>query len=208
MSLTIAELQMRLDHFDETSHTLYFYDLANRMLTSAWFCGQLPGVPQEDIPNIASAARLLDLCRLFLPEKLPYKLSPSTAAEISHMAYCAEYGKMVLNALFPPGSSCPSLIRYAREICMHYHEQWFCTGSHDPLHSEEIPCYIQVVSLADCYDRLRTCRSSRPALSHESAKFMILSGNCGAFKPHMLAFFEQSIDEIVSGLYSGDYRYA
>lgn len=205
MSLTITELQVRLDHLEKASHTPYFYDLTHRLLTAVWSCGQLPGFSQEDILNIASAARLHDLGKLSVPDFIILdKTGSLTAEETRRMEHHAEYGKQVLDALFPLGPSCPPLIQYAREICLHHHERWSGSGYPDHLHGEEIPRYVQVVSLADCYDTLRTCRGYRPAVSHESAKYMILSGSCGKFDPRLLALFEQVIDDITTDLYQGD----
>ena len=204
MSLTIAELQVRLDHLEKASHTPYFYYLTHRVLTAAWSCGQLPGFSQEDVLNIAGAARLHDLGKLSVPEVILDKTGSLTVEETSLMENHAEYGKQVLDALFPLGPSCPPLIQYAREICLHHHERWSGAGYLDHLHGEEIPRYVQVVSLADCYDALRTCRGYRPAVSHESAKYMILSGSCGGFDPRLLALFQQVIDDITADLYQGD----
>ena len=101
MSLTIAELQVRLDHLEKASHTPYFYDLTHRLLTAAWSSGQLPGFSQGDILNIAGAARLHDLGKLSVPEVILDKTGSLTVEETSLMENHAEYGKQVLDALSP-----------------------------------------------------------------------------------------------------------
>ena len=62
------------------------------------------------------------------------------------------------------------------------------------LRGDEIPSYVQVISLADVYDVLRTDRSYRKALSHEEAVEMITKKECGAFSSELLDAFLPHLD--------------
>lgn len=93
---------------------------------------------------------------------------------------------------------------YAKEIALYHHERWDGSGYPAGLKGNEIPAYVQVVSIADAYDALRTFRSYRPALSHRKAVDMIVSGNCGEFAPPLLAEFIAAIDAADLEIYEGD----
>ena len=51
---------------------------------------------------------------------------------------------------------------YAKEIALYHHERWDGSGYPAGLKGTEIPTYVQVVSIADAYDALRTFRSLSP----------------------------------------------
>jgi len=78
-----------------------------------------------------------------------------------------------------------SFMQHAREICLHHHERIDGNGYPDGLKGDEIPLYVQVVSLADVYDALVSPRVYKPACSHEQAIQMILNNECGAFSDSM-----------------------
>lgn len=137
MSLTAPEFQVRLDRLVKTSHAPRFYDLTFRPLNAAWSCSQLH-----------------DLGNLSIPDFILDKTGPLTAEEARRREYHAEYGKLVLDALFPLAPSCPPLIRHAREICLHRHERCSGASSPDPLCGDEIPCYVQLVSLTAFFELL------------------------------------------------------
>lgn len=54
---------------------------------------------------------------------------------------------------------------YALEICRHHHERVNGRGYPDHLCGGEIASYVQVISLADAYDALRSPRSYRDAMT-------------------------------------------
>lgn len=203
MDPMLQVIQTRLLRIEQKYHNPNFSTLVQRMLTACAERELLPGTPDADLPVIAQAARLHDLGKLSIPEAIldaPAPLPPSAEAAIREHP---EMGKAVLDALFPLGPSCPKIVVYAREICLHHHERWGGEGYPDHLMGDAIPRYVQVVSLADCYDALRTPRSYRPAMVHEAARNLILDYRCGSFDPQLLSCFTHTIDVCACGLYSG-----
>ena len=81
---------------------------------------------------------------------------------------------------------------YAYDIALHHHERWDGRGYPDGLVGEETPIWTQIVSLADVYDALVSKRCYKDALSRERAMNMILGGECGAFNPELLQYFQQA----------------
>lgn len=59
----------------------------------------------------------------------------------------------------------------------------------------EIPTYVQIVSLADVYDALRSDRSYRKAIDLEEAVKMIEEEECGAFDPDLFDAFAPLLEE-------------
>ena len=181
------------------------------LVSPNWFCGCSPRSQSAACCLtsllIAQAARLHDLGKLSISEEIldaPAPLSPSAEAAIREHP---EMGKAVLDALFSLGPGCPKVIVYAREICLHHHERWGGEGYPDHLRGDAIPRYVQVVSLADCYDALRTPRSYRPAMVHEAARNLILDFRCGSFDPRLLSCFADTIDACASGLCQGSIQH-
>lgn len=203
MDPMIEEIQTRMLRIEQKYHSPDLPALVLRLLTAFAERGLLPDVPAADLPEIAQAARLHDLGKLSISEEIldaPAPLSPSAEVAIREHP---EMGKAVLDALFSLGPGCPRVIVYAREICLHHHERWGGEGYPDHLRGDAIPRYVQVVSLADCYDALRTPRSYRPAMVHEAARNLILDFRCGSFDPRLLSCFADTIDACASGLCQG-----
>lgn len=201
MDSMICEIQARLYLIEHKYHNSNFPTLVLHLLTAFEEDGLLPDIPSTDLPVIAQAAQLHDLGKLFISDEILDSSAPLTVLAESAIQQHPELGKAVLDALFPLEPSCPALITYAREICLHHHERWGGEGYPDHLVRDAIPRYVQIVSLADCYDALRTLRSYRPALVHEAARNLILDCRCGSFDPRLLAHFADSIDMCASGLY-------
>ena len=85
---------------------------------------------------------------------------------------------------------------YALEICRHHHERVNGRGYPDHLCGGEIASYVQVISLADAYDALRSPRSYRDAITDAQAVKMLLDEECGAFDPDLIDAFEPILGEL------------
>lgn len=203
MSLTISNLQKRLYMIERKYHTPYFDELALRLLFTAWEYHLLPDIRKEELPLIATAARLHDLGKLSVSDTVLESSGPHTPENEAQLLRHPQEGKAILDSLFPPGSDCPPFIPFAKEICLHHHERWAGGGYPDQLKGPAIPSYVQVISLADSYDVLRVARQCRPALPHDAAKSLILNWDYGAFSPDLLRCFGMEADATVSGLYPG-----
>lgn len=80
---------------------------------------------------------------------------------------------------------------YAYDIALHHHERWDGGGYPDGLRGNEIAIWTQVVSLADVYNALVSCRCYKESIPFPSAVDMILDGQCGVFNPALLACFRR-----------------
>lgn len=204
---TIPNLQARLYEIERKYHTPYFDGLTLHLLHAALENRLLPDIQKEDLPLIATAARFHDLGKLSVSWAVLENPGPLTPEEEQQLLRHPQEGKAILDALFPPGTDCPPFIPFAKEICLHHHERWTGGGYPNRLVGSAIPPYVQVVSLADSYDVLRVACQCRPALSHDTAKSLILNWNYGAFSPELLRCFGMTADAIVSALYPEAERY-
>ena len=173
-----------------------------RVLCEAQHANLLANIPKEDLPVIAEAARLHDIGLLAIPSGLP-EAPARTPYENALFQKHPEYGKVLLHALAPQGKQLPPLICYAMEICYRHHEQWSGDGYPCGLKGSQIPAYVQVVSLTDCYDTLRMSNGRRSAMSHEGAMEVLSHFYQGYFNPRLVDCFESVSDCLVADLYTG-----
>lgn len=200
MDFSVQNIQKALNQLERRYHTPYFYELTLRLLGEAWNMDLLEGTPKSDLVMIAQAARLHDIGKLSLPRSL-LDAPALTPYEEALLQKHAEFGRAILAALTPEGKGRPRMICYAMDICQYHHEQWDGNGYPAGLKGDQIPAFVRVVSLADFYDTLRTPQRRRAAMSHQSAKAMILNFYQGVFQPELLTCFHGIIDSIVADLY-------
>ena len=178
----------------ERMHGAYFRDFVQIMLCHAWSIGILEAELWGDIPNIAKAAVLHDVGKNALPQRIVNKKDKLTTKEYEEMQQHTILGAAFLDLLVPEVKD-SDIYDYAREICFHHHERVNGRGFPQGLCGDEIPTYVQVVSLADVYDALRTDRSYREAIPPEKAVKMIYDEECGAFDPDLFDAFEPLLEE-------------
>src|SRR5690606_25012663 len=77
-----------------------------------------------------------------------------------------------------------AFFRMAHDIARHHHERYDGRGYPDGLAGEQIPLAARIVAIADTYDRYRTHRPGKPALSHMTA-IQLIVGSEGQFDPRL-----------------------
>ena len=155
---------------------------------------------EEDISRISIASALHDIGKLSIPSEILNKPGKLTKEEFEIMKTHAAVGANMLRELM--GRYDDPLLTTAHEICRWHHERYDGRGYPDGLVGDQIPLSAQAVSVADVYDALTSERCYKKAFSHETAMEMILSGQCGAFSPLMLACL-QDIHEELPGMLKG-----
>jgi len=90
-------------------------------------------------------------------------------------------------------------IREAAAVALAHHERWDGSGYPAGLKGEEIPPEARIVALCDYYDALRSERSYKSGLDHDTAVRTILEGgpDCSPaqFDPEVLQAFRKSADK-------------
>lgn len=151
-------------------------------------------ITEEDIKAISLGGVIHDIGMVAISDEILNKPTSLTHEEYEQVKCHTGYGVIILQKF--EGLSDKKFLDYATEICYHHHERIDGTGYPDGLKGDDIPYYVQIVSLADVYDALTSAQPYRKAYTHEEAVEMILNGECGAFSDELIAMFKLSLDMI------------
>jgi len=123
--------------------------------------GQALGLPPDELEELAYIARVHDVGKLFLPEKILNKAGSLTEDEFYLVKMHAQVGGEVVATL--PRS------RRMRQAIEHHHEAFDGSGYPNGLRGEEIPLFSRILAVADAYSNMTSERSFAPAKSPERA---------------------------------------
>lgn len=176
-------------------HVRRIHDITRLFLTKSPLKDQYTS---EQIDHIASASILHDVGKISVPDAILNKPGKFTDEEFVIMKEHTVNGDKLLTQI-------DQLKRlpfydYARTIARYHHERWDGRGYPDRLKGDEIPLEAQIVSIADVYDALVSTRVYKPPFTHEQTVKMIRDGQCGAFNPVLLEYFD-GIEQNIKILY-------
>lgn len=115
----------------------------------------------KDLQRIKMAARLHDIGKIGVPDRILNKAEPLTDEEYEKIKDHAAMGEKIL-------SNVDSLKRIA-EVVRQHHERPDGKGYPDGLTGEAISMDAAILSIADTYDAMTSKRPYREAMSHEYA---------------------------------------
>ncbi|MBC7093638.1 HD domain-containing protein [Candidatus Bipolaricaulota bacterium] len=119
-------------------------------------------LPEEEVEQIAAAARVHDLGKIAVPDRIllkPAKLSPEEWAIMTrHPVTSAE----LLRGL--------EIYEGVLDIVKHEHEHWDGTGYPDGLAGNKIPLGARILAVADVWSALTSNRPYRKAYSKQEAR--------------------------------------
>ena len=144
---------------------------------------------------ITFTSSLHDVGKISIPDAILCKPGRLTKEEFEIMKTHCEKGCAIIGKMKDKWSR--DYIDMGLSICLNHHEKWDGRGYPRGLKGDEIPIEAQIVSLADIFDALTSPRVYKEAYSYETAKQMILGGECGAFSDKMLACFVKCFDSFV-----------
>ena len=185
---TIASLAMAIDAKDQYTHG-HVNRVQQLVVMIAeklrWKEGE-----EEGVEGLKAAALLHDIGKLAIPEYILNKPSGLTKWEIQKMQTHPAVGAEILETVPFPYEVVP----YVR----HHHEKWDGTGYPDGLKGEDIPLGARILSVADCYDALRSDRPYRAAMSGEVALEYIMSLAEKSYDPTVVDILIENIEEFES----------
>jgi HD-GYP domain-containing protein (c-di-GMP phosphodiesterase class II) len=117
--------------------------------------------PPDEIVELVYAARVHDVGKLFVPERIVTKAGPLAEEEYAQIKQHASAGAEIVATI--PGSL---MLQKAVE---HHHEAFDGSGYPNGLRGEEIPLWARIVGLADAFVNMTTERSFAPAKTIEQA---------------------------------------
>ena len=115
----------------------------------------------EDLHILRDAAKLHDLGKIGVIDKVLKKEGPLTEQEMAMMRKHSEIGEGIIKP-----------IRSLRNLCdlvRHHHEKLNGNGYPDGIKGEEIHRLVRILTVADIYDALTSTRSYRSAFTADKA---------------------------------------
>ena len=118
-------------------------------------------LPPQEVEGVKFAARVHDMGKLFVSERILNKAGSLTEEEFSILKGHPQWGAEVLRA-FPDG-------RPVEQAVAAHHEAFDGSGYPFGLRGETIPLWGRIVAVADAYVNMTSDRSFAPARTHEQA---------------------------------------
>ena len=118
-------------------------------------------LPPHDVQEIAFAARVHDVGKLFVSDRILNKPGPLTDDEFYAIKAHAKFGAEVL-AVIPDSDQLQQAVEF-------HHEAFGGGGYPSGLQGEEIPLWARIVAVADAYTNMTSDRSFAAARTHEQA---------------------------------------
>lgn len=123
--------------------------------------GRALGLVDEELADLVYAARVHDVGKIFVSERILNKTGPLTEDEFQRMKTHAEFGGEIME-LIPGGDRIQKAIQ-------HHHEALDGSGYPAGLRGEQIPLWARIVALADAYVNMTSDRSFAPAKNSDQA---------------------------------------
>jgi putative nucleotidyltransferase with HDIG domain len=147
----------------------------------------------RELEAIRAAGLLHDMGKIRIPDHILNKPGKLTDAEYDVMKTHAPLGADMVSDVDFPYPVAP--------IVRHHHENWDGTGYPARLNGTAIPIGARILSVADCYDALRSHRPYRRGYSHEDAMRMVFERSGAMYDPTVVRALETVQDEFRSELY-------
>jgi len=118
-------------------------------------------MPPDEIAELGYAARVHDVGKIFIPDRIVGKTGTLTDDEYELMKTHARVGAEIVETI--PGSV------QLQKALEHHHEAFDGSGYPNGLRGEEIPLWARILGLADAFVNMTTDRSFAPAKTPEQA---------------------------------------
>jgi diguanylate cyclase (GGDEF)-like protein len=119
------------------------------------------GLSAENVDDLAYVARVHDVGKIFVPERILNKSGPLTDEEYHLVKVHARVGAEIIGTM-PSSESLQKAVE-------HHHESVDGTGYPEGFQGEQIPLWARILAVADAYVNMTTERSFAPAKSSSQA---------------------------------------
>lgn len=145
------------------------------------------GCAEYPLGTIAMGARLHDIGKLAIPDRILLKPGPLSADEWDIMRQHSRIGYDLVKSI--------SFLADAAEIVLTHHERHDGSGYPQGLAAEHIPLGARIFAVADTVDAMTSDRPYRAALPFESARSEIERGSGTLYDPQVVGAFLQTPNE-------------
>lgn len=154
---------------------------SNRMAALARKMAEKIELNQSEINKLTLIAKLHDIGKTVIPEKILNKKDKLTAAEWKEIKTHPAVGHRILNAT-------EEFSHISEEILSH-HEKWDGSGYPRGLKGEDIPLLARIIAIVDAYDVMTTEQVYRTAFSKKEALAEIKRCAGTQFDPELAEIF-------------------
>ena len=123
--------------------------------------GRALGLVDEELADLVYAARVHDMGKIFVSERILNKIGPLSEDEFQRVKTHANFGSQIMEVV-PGGERMQKAIE-------HHHEALDGSGYPAGLRGEQIPLWARIIGLADAYVNMTTDRSFAPAKTSDQA---------------------------------------
>ncbi|HTU99002.1 MAG TPA: diguanylate cyclase [Luteitalea sp.] len=139
------------------------------------------GLPASDIDAVRTAALLLDIGQLAVPDHILSKPGPLSVEEFHKIRIHPQVSADLIGDVPLP----PAVAAFVRS----HHERWDGKGYPEGLAKEAIPVGARVLAVVDCYDALVSDRPYRDRLTREAALAVLREEEGKSLDPHLVEHF-------------------
>ena len=159
-----------------TRHTNGVGDLAAEI-------GHAIGQDPEWCERLRLAARLHDIGKVAVSDRLLLKPGPLTVEEFDEIKQHTVWGRRLLSGVST------DLFALAAEAAWSHHEWWDGSGYPNGFAGESIPLSGRIVAIADVFDSLATRRVYKREWTRDEAVRFVVSGSGSQFDPELIDAF-------------------
>lgn len=170
-----------------TKHTNGVGDLAAEI-------GHAIGQQPEWCERLRLAARLHDIGKIAISDRLLLKPGPLTVEEFDEIKQHTVLGRRLLSGVST------ELFALAAEAAWSHHEWWDGSGYPNGLTGTTIPLSGRIVAIADVFDSLATRRVYKREWTRDEAARFVISGSGSQFDPDLVDAFAKVLVARYPGL--------
>lgn len=134
------------------------------------------------VENIGLYAAMHDIGKIGTPDYILQKPTELTDAEWNIMKEHTINGAMILSGFELP---------MAQDIAISHHERWDGAGYPFRISNNLIPLSARIVAVADVYDALRSKRTYKEDMTHDTAIDMIIADSATHFDPDIIKLVKE-----------------
>jgi diguanylate cyclase (GGDEF)-like protein/putative nucleotidyltransferase with HDIG domain len=170
-----------------TDHKGFTRNHIQRTRTATLALARALNVDENTVEALVIASMLHDVGKIAIPSYILHKPSRLDDREMLKMKTHPEMGANILSSI----DSLEPVI----EIVKHHHENWDGSGYPDGLKGEEIPYGSRILSVADCYEALRSRRVYRNQRDRNAA-ITIMKRDSHRFDPRVFEKFLEIVPSV------------
>jgi HD-GYP domain-containing protein (c-di-GMP phosphodiesterase class II) len=146
---------------------------------------------EEELTRLENAAKLHDLGKISIPDKILLKEGKLTDLEYEKMKQHCRAGHNILSRIDD------SLFNLAADISLKHHEKWDGTGYPLGLKGADIPLESRIVAICDVFDALKSDRPYKEPYSFKRSFAILEEDKAKHFDPQIVDAFMDNKEKII-----------